>query len=34
MPRARAAVTVPGLASGAEALWYDPQRWAAGRSSR
>ncbi|HYM57630.1 MAG TPA: SRPBCC family protein [Solirubrobacteraceae bacterium] len=29
MPRARAAVTVPGLASGAEALWYDPQRWAA-----
>jgi hypothetical protein len=23
----RAAVTVPGLASDAEALWYDPQRW-------
>ena len=29
MPRAHAAVTVPGLASEAEALWYDPQRWAA-----
>lgn len=27
MGRARAAVTVPGLASDAEALWYDPQRW-------
>jgi hypothetical protein len=27
MPRVRAAVTVPGLASEAEALWYDPQRW-------
>lgn len=29
MPRVRAAVTVPGLASDAEALWYDPQRWPA-----
>ena len=29
MPRVRAAVTVPGLASEAEALWYDPQRWPA-----
>ena len=28
VPRIRAAVkTVPGLASEAEALWYDPQRW-------
>ena len=27
MPRIRAAVSVPGLASEAEALWYDPQRW-------
>jgi Polyketide cyclase / dehydrase and lipid transport len=27
VPRVRAAVTVPGLASEAEALWYDPQRW-------
>jgi Polyketide cyclase / dehydrase and lipid transport len=27
MPRVRAAVTVPGLASEAETLWYDPQRW-------
>ena len=27
MPRVRAAVTVPGLASEAEALWYDPRRW-------
>jgi hypothetical protein len=27
--RVRAAVTVPGLASEAEALWYDPQRWPA-----
>ena len=25
----RAAVSVPGLASEAEALWYDPQRWPA-----
>ena len=29
MSRVRAAVTVPGLASEAEALWYDPQRWPA-----
>jgi hypothetical protein len=29
MPRVRAAVKVPGLASEAEALWYDPQRWPA-----
>ena len=29
MPRVRAAVSVPGLASEAEALWYDPVRWAA-----
>lgn len=29
MPRVRAAVSVPGLASEAEALWYDPQRWPA-----
>ena len=29
MPRVRTAVTVPGLASEAEALWYDPQRWPA-----
>ena len=29
MPRVRAAVNVPGLASEAEALWYDPQRWPA-----
>jgi hypothetical protein len=29
MPRVRTAVTVPGLASDAEALWYDPQRWPA-----
>ena len=28
MPSARAAVTVPGRASEAEALWYDQQRWA------
>jgi hypothetical protein len=27
--RVRAAVTVPGLASEAEALWYDLQRWSA-----
>jgi hypothetical protein len=27
MPKVRTAVTVPGLASDAEALWYDPQRW-------
>lgn len=27
MPRIRAKVTVPGLASEAEALWYEPQRW-------
>jgi hypothetical protein len=27
--RVRAAVTVPGLASEAEALWYDTQRWSA-----
>jgi hypothetical protein len=29
MPSVRTAVTVPGLASDAEALWYDPQRWPA-----
>jgi hypothetical protein len=29
VPRVRAAVNVPGLASEAEALWYDPQRWPA-----
>ena len=29
MARARASVTLPGLASEAEALWYDPQRWPA-----
>jgi hypothetical protein len=27
MPRVRAAQTVQGLASEAEAVWYDPQRW-------
>jgi hypothetical protein len=27
VPRVRAALTLPGLASEAEALWYDPQRW-------
>ena len=27
MPRVRAVETVPGLASEAEAVWYDPQRW-------
>jgi hypothetical protein len=29
MGRARASLEVPGLASEAEALWYDPVRWAA-----
>jgi uncharacterized membrane protein len=29
MPRVSAAVTVPGLASEAEELWYDPRRWPA-----
>ena len=29
MGRAEASVQVPGLASEAEALWYDPIRWAA-----
>jgi len=29
VPRVRALVSVPGLASEAEALWYDPQRWPA-----
>jgi hypothetical protein len=29
MPSVRSTVTVPGLASDAEALWYDPQRWPA-----
>jgi hypothetical protein len=29
MTSVRTAVTVPGLASDAEALWYDPQRWPA-----
>ena len=29
MGRAEASITVPGLASEAEALWYDPVRWAA-----
>jgi len=29
VPRVRAAVSVPGLASEAEALWYDPRRWPA-----
>jgi Polyketide cyclase / dehydrase and lipid transport len=28
MGRARATIEVPGLASEAEALWYDPIRWA------
>ncbi len=28
MRRVRASVDVPGLASEAEALWYDPHRWA------
>ena len=27
MPRIRVKITVPGLASEAETLWYDPQRW-------
>lgn len=27
MPRVRAAISVSGLASEAEELWYDPQRW-------
>ncbi len=27
MPRVRAVEIVPGLASDAEAVWYDPQRW-------
>ena len=27
MGRASASVRVPGLASEAEALWYDPARW-------
>jgi hypothetical protein len=27
MPRVRAVETVQGLASEAEAVWYDPQRW-------
>jgi Polyketide cyclase / dehydrase and lipid transport len=27
MPRVRAVQTVPGLASEAESVWYDPQRW-------
>jgi hypothetical protein len=27
VPRVRAALAMPGLASEAEALWYDPQRW-------
>jgi len=27
MPRVRAVEKVPGLASEAEAVWYDPQRW-------
>jgi len=29
VPRVRAAITVPGLASEAERLWYEPQRWPA-----
>lgn len=29
MPRVRAALKVPGLASEAEALWYDARRWPA-----
>ena len=29
MGRTRASVTLPGLASEAEALWYDPRRWPA-----
>ena len=29
MGRAKASLQVPGLASDAEALWYDPVRWAA-----
>ena len=29
MGRAQASLRVPGLASEAEALWYDPVRWAA-----
>ena len=29
MPSVRAALKMPGLASEAEALWYDPQRWPA-----
>ena len=29
MGRATASIDVPGLASDAEALWYDPVRWAA-----
>ena len=29
MGRVRAAVKVPGLASEAETLWYEPQRWPA-----
>ena len=29
MSRAAASIEVPGLASEAEALWYDPVRWAA-----
>jgi hypothetical protein len=29
MGRASASIVVPGLASAAEALWYDPQRWPA-----
>ena len=29
MGRAKASIEVPGLASDAEALWYDPVRWAA-----
>jgi hypothetical protein len=28
MGRAKASIEVPGLASDAEALWYDPVRWA------
>jgi len=29
VPSVRAALTMPGLAAEAEALWYDPQRWPA-----
>lgn len=29
MASVRAAIAIPGLASEAEALWYDPRRWAA-----